>query len=521
MTSDGPAAERLKSEFLANMSHELRTPLNSIIGFSELLIHEAASRLEPRQRQYLEEVHASGKQLLAVINDILDLSKLEAGQVQLAPEALVPGEVVTEVIKLLGREADKKHIELEIQDTSARRVWADRARLKQVLYNLLANAIKFSPAGARAVVSIRAEGEADGATLRFAVVDHGPGIHDDLRQRIFEPFVQGDDPLTKRHQGAGLGLAISKRLVELHGAALTLQSGPNGSRFEFSLPAAPADQDSAGDVPSVARAAVPAAARTDPPRVLVVDDDPAVGAMLEGMLTRAGYEVRTALLGEAGLTTARSQPPDAVVVDLGLPDLSGFTLIEELARDPRTRATPIVVLTGRDLTLAEVDRLRPHVVGVTRKGDLVRTELLTLLDRALPPRPSPLPRAVAGLIVLVVDDHDLNRELVRSVLERRGQKVLQARDGEEGVKLAREHRPDLVLMDLAMPKRDGLWATRELRADPITRAIPIVALTAMAISEDEERARAAGVDDYLTKPLDRRRLEDTVDRLTARRGVEP
>jgi CheY-like chemotaxis protein len=506
--ADREGNDRVKSDFLANMSHELRTPLNSIIGFSELLIYEAGSLLAPRQLQYLEEVHASGKQLLAVINDILDLSKIEAGQVHLAIEAIDPMRATGEIIQTLAPTAAKKRITVVLQggSTSAT-VAADPAKFKQILLNLLSNAIKFSPEDAQVEVAI-AE---DGAQVRFSVSDNGPGIDADLAKRLFQPFVQGEDPMIKRHQGTGLGLAICKRLVEQHGGQLQFQSAAGlGSKFWFSLPVAPATPAAQPGLPGP---------RKEVPRVLVVDDDPAVGVMLKGILERAGYQVDTAVLGQRGLESARADRPDALVVDLGLPDVSGLQLVEDLAADARTSGSPIVILTGRDLDPTELARLRPHVVGVTRKGDLVRTDLLAMLDRALRPATMPAQTAVPGVIVLVVDDHDLNRELVRSVLERRGQIVLQARDGEEGVTLARRHQPDLVLMDLAMPKKDGLAATRELRADPSTRSIPIVALTALAMRGDEERARAAGVDDYLTKPIDRKRLEETVDRLTTPRRV--
>jgi len=245
----------------------------------------------------------------------------------------------------------------------------------------------------------------------------------------------------------------------------------------------------------------------------VVDDDAGTTALLRGVLERAGHAVITAANGEAALVNARAQRPAAVVVDLGLPDMAGGALIDMLATDERTRGVPLLVLTARDLDESERARLRPLVAGFARKGDLVRAELLAILDRAL--RPKALAAASRGR-VLVVDDHDLNRELVRSILERRGFEVLQAPDGEEGVRLARERQPHIILMDLAMPKKDGLTATRELKADPRTAAIPVVALTALAMRGDEGKAISAGVDEYLTKPIERKRLEETVERLITR-----
>jgi signal transduction histidine kinase/CheY-like chemotaxis protein len=379
-------ADRLKSEFLANMSHELRTPLNSIIGFSELLLHESEATLPARQRVYLEDVLGSGKHLLGVIDDILNLSKIEAGHVSLELEAVNPSDVVSEACQILTATTRKRSLNITRHEATVPPVRADRAKTLQVLLNLLSNAVKFSPDGGRVHIAV----EAAGPHVRFAVEDDGPGIPDALRDRLFQPFVQGERPLVKRHQGTGLGLAICKRLIEQQGGAIGVDTPARGARVWFELP----------------------------------------------------------VEGAAAVTEAV----------------------------PRE----ITAITPGPAPLA-----------------------------ALPRRPL--------VTVLVVDDHDLNRELVRSVLERRGQTVLQARDGDEGVSLARTHRPDIVLMDLAMPKKDGFSATRELRADPTTREIPIVALTALAMRGDEERARAAGVDDYLTKPIDRKRLEETVDRFTAGR----
>jgi signal transduction histidine kinase/DNA-binding response OmpR family regulator len=502
---DAQRADRLKNEFLANMSHELRTPLNSIIGFSELVLDEARVALGERHRQYLEDVLASGKNLLALINDILDLSKIEAGQVELRRQPVVPSAAVEEACQLMSAAAAKRRVTLEQLEGATAPVAADPAKLRQILLNLLSNAVKFSPEGGR--VELGSE-SATGA-VRFFVRDGGPGIADELRPRLFQPFVQGETPLTKKHEGTGLGLAICRRLVEQHGGTMGVDSVKGrGSSFHFTIPLAD---------PPAARQPVGARALEQTPApetggrpILVVDDDTSVTALLRGILERAGHAVVTVGNGEAALVTARAQRPAAVVVDLGLPDMAGGALVEALATDERTSGVPLLVLTARDLDEAERARLRPLVAGVARKGDLVRSELLAILDRALRPR---IPGAATRGCVLVVDDHDLNRELVRSILERRGFEVVQACDGEEGVAVARQRRPQVILMDLAMPKKDGLTATRELKADPATAGIPIVALTALAMRGDEGKAIAAGIDEYLTKPIERKRLEETVERL--------
>jgi signal transduction histidine kinase/DNA-binding response OmpR family regulator len=508
-------ADRLKSEFLANMSHELRTPLNSIIGFSELLVDEAGSSLGPRHRAFMDDVLASGRHLLALINDILDLSKIEAGQMDLDRQPVPPGEVISEASQAMTLALQKRAQCLVRREAASRPVLADRAKLMQVLLNLLSNAVKFSPPQTEVEIGC----EEQGLMVRFWVRDRGIGIGHELKSRLFQPFVQGENPLTKRHQGTGLGLAICRRLIEQHGGAIGVDSRPGeGSTFWFTVPAAEPARGAANGAEANGTTRAPAAGTARRHRVLVVDDDPGVGKLLRGMLERAGYEVLIAERAHEGLAMARREAPDALLVDLALPDTPGVELIEQLAQDERTRGRPIVVLTGQDLTREERERLRPHVTAIARKGDLLRAELLTKLDSMLNPRPTPSPSKGK---VLVVDDHDLNRELVRSILERRGYEVVQAEDGEAGVKLAHNTHPDLILMDLAMPRKDGFAATRELKADDITRAIPIVALTALAMRGDEDKALAAGVDEYLTKPIDRRRLEEIVDRLMSNRRAAP
>ena len=517
-------ADKLKSEFLANMSHELRTPLNSIIGFSELLLDEAAPALQARHREFIEDVLGSGRHLLALINDILDLSKIEAGQLELNRRPEIARDVLDEACQLVQPTFVKKRLRLDRKDQARAEVLVDRGKLLQVMLNLLSNAAKFSPDDTE--VEVGCQDQNGGKPMvRFWVRDQGVGIDEQLRSRLFQAFVQGESPLTKRHQGTGLGLAICKRLIEQHGGAIGVDSTPGkGSTFWFTLPAVAGTgahpANGVNGTSAVAEGQSDGETLKDKrPEVLVIDDDPGVGTLLRGMLERAGYRVTIAERAREGLVMARDRSPDALVVDLGLPDASGFSLIEDLSADARTRTKPIVVLTARDLSEDERSRLRPHVEAIARKGDLLRAELIGKLDRALRPNLAP-PRSVRGRI-LVVDDHDLNRELVRSILERRGYEVLQADDGVAGVVMAHRSRPDVILMDLAMPRKDGFAATRELKADQTTKAIPIVALTALAMRGDEDRALAAGVDEYLTKPIDRKRLEETVERLMSSKRVVP
>ncbi len=606
-------ANQLKSSFLANMSHELRTPLNSIIGFSELLDEELGPALGQTHRKYLEDVRASGRHLLGLINDILDLSKIEAGHLELALEAVPAQAALAEALDVVRGAARGREIRLEVGARSGRAVRADVDKLRQVLVNLLSNAVKFSPTGSTVTVSAEDAGE----QVRFSVRDQGPGIAPSLLPRLFEPFVQGEDPLVKRHQGTGLGLAICRRLVERHGGRLEVQTAPGaGAAFSFALAVAtePVPARAPGTRPVVlliephaerAKAlrerladggfdvaaplegeASPAAARRVGPRVivlspvvnghdglrvlaelrrdtvtrrlplvltaaphavgvlakplepeevaevvrralserapaetpasvLVVDDDERARALLTAVLEPRGYRVRAVAGGAEALEALKAAPADVVITDLMMPGLSGFELVERLAAEPSLRAVPVIVLTALELTLEERDRLKRHVFATAKKGDVTAAEVVAAVQRAVRRED---PAGDDGPLVLVVDDHDLNRQLARALLERRGYRVLEAEGGAVGVELARRERPALVLMDLAMPGLDGFDALLALKAAPETKGIPVVALTALAMSGDEARARAAGFDDYVTKPVEQAALLAAVERALKGRG---
>ncbi len=372
-------ADQLKSEFLANMSHELRTPLNAVIGFSELLIEDRAT-ISPTQAQWVNDIHESGRHLLTLINRVLDLAKIEAGRTSFQLEPVAPSDAVASACTLVRPAAQKKGIEVGVVESTARPVQADRGHLSQVLLNLIANAVKFSPENAAVEVGFAEES----GQVRFWVKDQGPGIDAETQARLFEPFFQAESPLVKKHEGTGLGLAISRKLVHAQGGRIGVTSTLGaGSTFFFTLP----------------------------------------------------------LASEA---PARERP----VENAGPP-----------------------VFTGG----------------------------------------SPL--------VLVVDDHDLNRELAREMLERRGCRVILARDGEEGVRRARSEHPGLVLVDLAMPRKDGFAVARELRSDPATAHTPLVALTALAMRGDDERVLQAGFDGYLPKPLERAALDAALNRFVAHRST--
>jgi signal transduction histidine kinase len=374
-------ANSLKSEFLANMSHELRTPLNAIIGFSELLLDRSFGVLTDEQRDYVADILSSGRHLLELINDILDLSKIEAGKMKLNQETFDLAPVVEEALALLRVEAGRKRIELGSEiEPPALEVRADRNKLKQIMYNLLSNAVKFTPAGGR--VTLRATETEEHFSV--AVTDTGIGIQQEDQERIFQAFTQVDASYSRKYQGTGLGLTLVKKFVEMHGGLVTLNSRyGEGSTFVITIPRSPS-----------------------------VEQD--------------------------------AEPQEAV---------SG--------------APPAAPAPSSDR----------------------------------PPRPGGV-----GDLILVVEDNPTNMRLVADLLKSHGYRVVEAVTGEEALDTLKFLRPDLILMDIQLPGKDGLEVARVLKADPETRAIPIVALTAHAMRGDEERARDAGCAGYIAKPIDTSRF---------------
>jgi signal transduction histidine kinase/DNA-binding response OmpR family regulator len=513
-------ANQLKSQFIANMSHELRTPLNTVIGFTELLLDDGRGSLVPLHVRYLEDIRSSGRHLLGLINEILDLAKIEAGQVTMTLEPVLPADAVAEACVLVHASASRKRISVKERIETRRKVRADRGKLRQVLANLLSNAVKFSPETTVVEVVVRDEGR----FVKFWIRDEGDGIDEHLLPRLFEPFVQGEHPLVKKHQGTGLGLAICKRLVQHLGGSIEASSRRGlGSTLSFTVPVADTAPVETGTTEAVSVAPPPAASnpgahvskparvsgRVASPRILVVDDDPNAGTVLRGSLQPIGYEVIVVERGVDAFDLAVREPPDIVIVDLVLPDISGFDLIERLGRDERTRSCPILVLTAQTLAEEDARRLRSHTCVMAHKGDFTGSALHATLQRMMGHARVPVARENAPLI-LVADDHDLNRELCRTLLERYGYQVIVAEDGQQAVEQARRLRPSLILMDLAMPRLDGFAAKRALMDHPETASIPVVALTARAMRADEARATAEGFAAYITKPFESGALERTV-----------
>jgi signal transduction histidine kinase/CheY-like chemotaxis protein/putative methionine-R-sulfoxide reductase with GAF domain len=470
-------ASRHKSEFLASMSHELRTPLNAIIGFSEVLLERMFGELNERQDDYLRDIWSSGKHLLELLNDILDLSKIEAGQMVLNRSEFAVRESLEYCLSMMRERALKQRIQLNLEiDPQVGLIDADRRQFRQVVLNLLSNAVKFNPEGGR--VGVR--GFIRDQDLVVEVTDTGPGVPAEDRQRIFDAFQQG-----ARHpeqtEGTGLGLTLSKRIVELHGGRIWVESEPGqGSTFGFALPVGSEDP-ALTSVPEVSLdSGLPAEVAPGPrPTVVVVEDDPRSFDLLRVYLEAAGARVVSARDGEEGLDTVRRLSPAGVVLDILLPGIDGWEVLTRLKADPATAPIPVVVVSMLD------ERGHGYALGAAEYlvKPVGKDQLLAALHRvaAIPERPH---------TVVAIDDDPMAIELVRASLEPEGWTVLGAATGQEGLTLIRDRKPSAVLLDLLMPGMDGFEVLEALRADPDTKSVPVVILTSMSMTQqDKERLR--------------------------------
>ena len=468
-------ASRHKSEFLASMSHELRTPLNAIIGFSEVLLERMFGELNERQDDYLRDIWSSGKHLLELLNDILDLSKIEAGQMVLNRSEFAARESLEYCLSLVRERALKQRILLSLEvDPEVGMLDADRLRFRQVVLNLLSNAVKFTPDGGRVDVraSIRDQ------DLVVEVADTGPGVAAEDRQRIFDSFQQGAR-LPGQAEGTGLGLTLSKRILELHGGRIWVDSGAGkGSTFGFALPAG-SGEPALTSVPQVGLdSGLPTELAPGPgPTVVVVEDDRRSFDLLRAYLEAAGARVLSARDGVEGLDTVRRLSPAGVILDILLPGIDGWEVLAQLKADPRTAAIPVIVVSMLD------ERGRGSALGAAEYlvKPVGKDQLLAALYRAaaMPERKH---------TVVAIDDDPLAIELVRASLEPEEWTVLGAATGQEGLALIREQQPSAVLLDLLMPGMDGFEVVEALRSDPDTKSVPVVILTSKSMTQqDKER----------------------------------
>ena len=497
-------AYQAKSQFLAYMSHELRSPLNAILGFSEILEDQSVGALNPKQARYVSNVLTSGRHLLQLINDILDLAKVEAGRLELHRSRYAAERAVEDVLAVVKSLAHKKSIALDyVCDPGLPLLHADQAKFKQVLYNLLSNAIKFTPDGGR--VSVRAtlaDPKAfDGnAGLRISVIDSGIGLKEADIQRLFREFEQIDSTYARKQSGTGLGLALSKKLIELHGGRIWVESDgeERGSAFHFELPLhaeATTENDRAALAEKLAATEPPSARGGEPegesrPLVLVVEDDQTASTLLANHLVTGGYAVVIAGSGEEALDIALRRRPFAITMDILLPDRQGWEVLADLKARPETRDIPVVIVSITDdkqlgRSLGAVDFLVKPVR---------REELLEVVARA--------GRAAGRTVrrVLIVDDEPASVEPAAELLRGHGCEVEQAADGAAGLARLDGLLPDLVILDLLMPGMNGFEMVDRLRADPRTAELPVLVYTSQDLAPEERERLSRQVQSITAKP---------------------
>ncbi|MGH9869725.1 MAG: response regulator [Candidatus Polarisedimenticolia bacterium] len=667
-------ANRMKSQFLANMSHELRTPLNAVLALSDIMANEMSGTLNEEQMKQITTIHRSGKSLLRLINDVLDLSKIEAGRMSVEKVSMSLGTLITLVSDTLRPLAEDKNLSLSVK-TSAdlpQYITSDEHKLRQILVNLLGNAIKFTDRGE---VSLAVSFQKDTSTLSFFISDTGIGIAAEALDRIFEEFHQADGSTTRKYGGTGLGLTISKRMAELMGGTLTVRSVlGQGSTFALTVPYVPSSPVPATAVETLRRVRmqVPEPAlintsddsvaglvegrptvlvaedeldnlyimkkylnrngcqvvfardgnevlqkakkykpiaitldlvlpkkngwdvlselksdpetrnipviiasvldnqergfclgayrylvkpvseaaisdtiyqiqwseRKDVKRILIVDDNIVDSDLMTRLLPESKYQVLHASSGHEGIATATREKPDLIMLDLNMPEMDGFQVLDALKKHPETSSIPVVIYTAKDLTLSEQAKLKNHAERVFLKNPLEPARMLSEIGsilKTLPqvePKassegktllPSDVPQTTVPMgpfvpaqnpstgVILLVEDDAANQYTLQLMLASEGYEVQVADNGREALDKIEKLQPDIVLMDMMMPVMGGHEATRAIKANPAVQDIPVIALTAAAMPGDREKALAAGCDDYITKPVERAFLLERVE----------
>ncbi len=458
---------RLKSEFLANMSHELRTPLNAILGFTDLMIDGQVGTINAQQERYLQTVYTSGQHLLSLINSILDLSKIEAGKMELFPEEFYVRDVVDFSLSLVGPLASRKKVTLEkAVAVDVKTLIADQTKVQQILHNLLSNAVKFTPENGRVGVVVTQ----DQHGVLFAIADSGVGIAPEDQRRIFKAFTQADASYTRRFEGTGLGLALVDHYVRMHRGKVWVESEVGkGSTFYVRLPRK--------EAPGTTTAASSKLGAVQGDTVLIVEDDPVAQRILGHYLEQAGCSICFASSVRDAKKAVKEHRPSLITLDIMLDGESGWDLLTELKGDPKTAEIPVIVISAvNERGIGYAFGAEDYLVKPVSRDQLVMRLAAMGLVRRDGQRPAE---------VLIIDDHEEARLLLREILEGEKMSVIEASTGKEGIEAARITVPDLILLDLMMPEVSGFEVLKELRSNPETREVPVIVVTAKDLTPEE------------------------------------
>ena len=514
-------ANRLKSAFLSNMSHELRTPLNSVIALSGVLSRRLATTLPAEERSYLEIIERNGKGLLTLINDILDLSRIEAGREELSVSRCAVHELAGELVAMIAPQAIEKKIALLNQVAAdLPLITTDPDKLRHILQNLIGNAVKFTEQG-QVTVTATMQGE----EMFITVTDTGIGITTDQIPFIFDEFRQADDSTSRKYGGAGLGLAIAKKYAQLLGGRITVESTPNqGSAFTLRIPLAlglPSDSQThaTGRFASKRSTGLIPVPFGQGQTILVVEDNESAIIQLTDILQTQGYRVAVAHNGQEALARIAQTLPDAMILDLMMPKVDGFEVLKAIRGMDRTAHLPVLILTAKLITREELKFLKGnHIHQLIQKGDINKAGLLFEVSQMVTPPPvQPVLRTARHRclarpgkpLVLIVEDNPDSLRTARALLAD-GYEIIEAQDGETALKLAKKHCPDIILSDIALSGMDGIAVLAAIRKDDNLRATPVIAVTASAMKGDREAILAHGFDGYISKPIDAELLIKTL-----------
>ena len=516
-------SNRLKTSFLSNMSHELRTPLNSVIALSGVLNRRLVGKVPDEEYSYLDIIERNGKQLLSLINDILDLSRIEAGHEEIQINRFNISKLINEVVDLIEPLAKQKSINLRHKaEDDLPDIKSDYEKCRHILQNIIANAVKFTEQGS-VEIAIRVKTD----TIDIEVSDTGIGIHNENLSYIFDEFRQADGSNSRKYGGTGLGLAIAKKYAEMLGGSISVESTyGKGSKFTLSLPLQFNTQQTHLEITETDHhKLMPQSVKhsgnvnAKDKTILLVEDTEAMTVQMKDMLATQGYNIMVAHNGSEALEQIAMKIPDAMILDLMMPGVDGFEVLKRIRAEEKTDHLPVIILTAKYVTKEELSFLKNNgIVQLIRKGDINKDQMLEAVTRMMftEKEATIAPEKIAEKIpisgnplVLVVEDNPDNLLTIKALLDGRCT-IIEAEDGLTGIEMAQLHQPHLILMDIALPGMNGIEALCELRKIEVLKHVPVIAVSASAMKGDREDFIACGFDGYIAKPIDNILFEKTI-----------